>query len=104
MLSKGRPPPTEFKLHGASVERQTLGQQTSEQSLRQFNDKIPGLLGEQNIIQININDITTTALLDTGATVCTILTEFYNTYLKHVPIEQLDNILKIRCVVKLCPI
>lgn len=35
--------------------------------------------------------------MDTGATVCTISTEFYNTYLKHVPIEQLDNILKIRC-------
>lgn len=61
--------PTEFELHGASVERQTLGQHINDQCLRLFKEKIPGLLGKQNIIQIQINDIATTALFDTGATI-----------------------------------
>lgn len=54
-------------------------------------------MGEQNIIHVNINGVDTTALLDTGATVCTINTDFYNSYLQDVPLHSLDDIVKIKC-------
>lgn len=54
-------------------------------------------MGEQNIIHVNINGVDTAALLDTGATVCTINTDFYNSYLQDVPLHSLDDIIKIKC-------
>ncbi|XP_061192183.1 uncharacterized protein LOC133200390 [Saccostrea echinata] len=81
----------------AGVERQTLGQEHGTQSLRNHPETIPGLMGEQSLIHININGVETTALLDTGATVCTINTDFYETYLRDLQILPLDDILKIRC-------
>lgn len=36
-------------------------------------------------------------MLDTGATVCTINTDFYNSYLQDDPLHSLDVIVKIKC-------
>lgn len=54
-------------------------------------------MGEHNIILVNINGVDTAALLDTGATVCTINTDVYNSYLQDVPLHSLDDIIKIKC-------
>ena len=97
LQSANRSPQQTIKLQRAVIERQTLGLDNTIHSLNHVKEQIPGLLGEQTTIHITINGIETTALLDTGATVCTISTDFYQQYLRDVPIQPIDDIVKIRC-------
>lgn len=97
MSSEDRTHKHTVKLQRTSIERQTLGHGRPIQSLTELNQQIPGLMGEQHIIHVNINGVNTKALLDTGATVCTIYTDFYNSYLQDVPLHLLDDIVKIKC-------
>lgn len=46
---------------------------------------------------IEIEKVTCSALLDTGATVSTISADFYDQYLSHIEIHPLDEVLHIEC-------
>ncbi|VDI18419.1 Hypothetical predicted protein [Mytilus galloprovincialis] len=64
---------------------------------QQSSKESPGLLGSPNEVSVKINDITTSALLDTGSTVSTVSETFYNRYLQDQIIQPLDLIIKIEC-------
>ena len=60
--------------------------------------KIPaGLCGTTTETEVTINGITTTALLDTGSTVSTLSQKFYDTFLQHLPIKTINQLLQIEC-------
>ncbi|XP_076083902.1 uncharacterized protein LOC143054750 [Mytilus galloprovincialis] len=64
---------------------------------QQASKESPGLLGSPNEVSVKINDITTSALLDTESTVSTVSETFYNRYLQDQIIQPLDLIIKIEC-------
>ncbi|XP_062601250.1 uncharacterized protein LOC134262945 [Saccostrea cucullata] len=55
------------------------------------------LVGEANEVTVAINDVTCAALLDTGATVSTITTNFYQRHLSHIKMHPVEDILHIEC-------
>lgn len=61
------------------------------------NNIDPRLVGETNEAHILVNDIQTTALLDTGSCVSVISESFVKKELKSIEIQPLNNILKIEC-------
>ena len=62
------------------------------------NDKKdPKIFGEINEAKIDINNISTSALLDTGSCVSIISKAFYDQYLSHTEVKPLDRILYIEC-------
>ena len=54
-------------------------------------------MGDRSEIIVYIEGIESPALLDTGATVSTVSEDFYSTYLSHLPIYPVDDIVKIHC-------
>ncbi|PJE77975.1 hypothetical protein CI610_03096 [invertebrate metagenome] len=55
------------------------------------------LVGSTNEVTIQVEGIDVDALLDTGATISTVSESFRRDYLHHLPIRQLDTILKVEC-------
>lgn len=55
------------------------------------------LVGSSNNVTIKIEGTTATALLDTGATVSTVSGSFYRDKLSHLPINPLNDLLRIEC-------
>ena len=61
------------------------------------NDQIDGLIGSSCEVSININGISTQALLDTGSTVSTMSYAFYKEHLTDYPIHPIENMFNLRC-------
>lgn len=57
----------------------------------------PKLVGESNEVDILINGIPTTALLDTGSCVSVISEKFHQDHLRDIKIQPLGNIINIEC-------
>ena len=56
------------------------------------------LVGVSNEVTIEIEHVTCSALvIDTYAKVSTMCSDFYNTYLSHIEIHPLDDVLRIEC-------
>jgi hypothetical protein len=53
------------------------------------------LLGDVNVSMSYVENLPCLALIDTGSQVSTISEGFFNEYLSHCPLQQLDEILKI---------
>ena len=56
-----------------------------------------GLVGESTEVFIQLDNIDTKALLDTGSTVSTLSYSFYQKHLSHRPIQDLKDIFQLRC-------
>jgi hypothetical protein len=57
----------------------------------------PGVCGKPTEALIDINNISTTTLLDTGSTISTISRELYQQNLNNLPIQQVQSLLDIDC-------
>lgn len=57
----------------------------------------PKLVGETNEVEIEINNVKTKALVDTGSCISTLSQSFYDKNLSDIVIQQLENILKVEC-------
>ena len=66
-------------------------------SNRSTKNTDPKLVGETNEVNINIKNIPTTALLDTGSCVSVISNSFYTEHLSNIEILPINQILKIEC-------
>lgn len=55
------------------------------------------LVGSPNEVSVRVDGVNANALLDTGATVSTVSDKFRQDYLSHVPVKQLDTLLKVEC-------
>ena len=60
-------------------------------------DKGPKILGDVNEANLEINNICTRALLDTGSCMSILSKSFYDQHLCHIEIKPLDEILHIEC-------
>ena len=57
----------------------------------------PGLCGKPTEALVNINNISTRTLLDTGSTISTISRKFHQENLNNLPIQQVQSLLDIEC-------
>lgn len=57
----------------------------------------PQLVGHSNEVDIDLNNISTSALLDTGSCVSLISESFYNQHFSHVELRPLTEIINIKC-------
>lgn len=55
------------------------------------------LVGEPVEVLVKIENIQTTALLDTGSTVSTMAAAFHEKYLKNYPIQELQETFNLKC-------
>lgn len=55
------------------------------------------LVGSSNECNVKINNINSTALLDTGSCISTIGHTFYQTYLSDIELKPVKKLLKIEC-------
>ena len=60
-------------------------------------NKGPKIFGEVNEANLEINNVSTRALLDTGSCVSILSKSFYDQHLSHIEIKPLDKILHIEC-------
>ena len=90
-------PTAAFKLRGASVGEQTVGNIQPQCSSLGINIR-ERLLGHANEATVTLENTKCTALLDSGSQVSTISQAFYEQHLRHrVPLHSLDEVLKIEC-------
>lgn len=61
------------------------------------NIEDPKLVGTSNEAHIRINNIETTALIDSGSCISSISKSFYDEYLNNEPLRPLTEILKAEC-------
>lgn len=62
-----------------------------------FNKNDPKLVGTSTEAAIKLNNIDTTALLDSGSCIFSVSESFYNEFLKNVELRPLTEILKVEC-------
>jgi hypothetical protein len=62
-----------------------------------LNKKGPNLVGTSNESSVIVNNIETTALLDTGSCISTISDKFYKQHLASLDLMPVRNILRIEC-------
>ena len=59
--------------------------------------RVSTLVGSANETQVRIQGILTPALIDTGSAVSTISQDFYDTYLKDIPLQPVSSLLSLEC-------
>lgn len=84
-------PHTRFKLTATCFSTWTLGRQRDEQR------QLPGIIGDTTEVEIKINGITTSALLDTGSTVSTICESFYYENFPDIEIQNIEDAFELKC-------
>lgn len=57
----------------------------------------PTLVGSANEVEVKVEGLITTALLDTGSTVSSVSESFYDGYLTHLDIQPLEQLLHVEC-------
>lgn len=61
-------------------------------------DKTTGkMIGEANGCDVQLENIECRALLDTGTTVSTICQQFYESHFPEVPLQSMEDVLKVEC-------
>lgn len=81
----------EIKLTATCFSTRTLGRQRDEQR------QLPGIIGDTTEVEIKVNGITTSALLDTGSTVSTICESFYYENFPDIEIQNIEDVFELKC-------
>ena len=84
-------PESRFKLQ----QTKSWGQGSGRTKVRSSDTK--QLVGVANEVNLSINKVGCTALIDTGATVSTISEDFYDKYLSHIEMYPVQEALKVEC-------
>lgn len=84
-------PQARFELTATCLSTRTLCRQRDEQR------QLPGIIGETAEVEIKVNGITTSALLDTRSTVSTICESFYYENFPDIEIQSIEDVLELKC-------